>query len=126
MSEDKKEFYRRKLHADVTNLGIVNLTLRGLADRWDERKEEIENIMKTLLEFQALLKIEGHMGYHPKVKEIVEVVDSEAIDATAGKIMEAAELAKEVEAKRLAAEKAKAEKAVKKAELEAQIAKLEE
>lgn len=120
MSEDKKEFYRRKLHADVTNLGIANLTLRGLADRWDERKEEIENIMKTLLEFQALLKIEGHMGYHPKVKIVEE-------------LKEAVELAEEAEAKRLAAEKAKAEKealkaekVAKKAELEAQIAELEE
>ena len=71
------------------------------------------------------------MGYHPK--EIIEVVDSEVIDATAGEIMEAAELAKEVEAKRLEAEKAKeekealeAEKAAKKAKLEAELAELEE
>lgn len=115
MSEDKKRFYRTKLQADITNLGITNLTLKCLADRWDDRAEEIEAIMKSLQEFQALLRTEGHMGYHPKEALPVVIKTGAEINAH-NEVVKAAELALEVEAKRLATEKAKAEKEAVKAE----------
>lgn len=128
MSGDIKEFYRRKLHEDISLLGVASKTLRELASRWDEKAEEIEGILKAFSEYQALLTVEGHMGYHPKEKEY-PAKQEEPKEA----LKEAAELAKEVEAKRLAAEKAKAEKealkaekAAKKAELESKLAELEE
>jgi len=136
MSEDKKEFYKRQLNSDVTTLSLASIVLRNLAGRYDEKAEEIEGILTKLKEYQALLTVEGHMGYYPKEK-VIETVDlvevSSVEDATAGELIDAAEFAKELEAKRIAKEEALAErkriadeKAKKKAELEAQLAALVE
>lgn len=118
---DKKWFYTKEMHSDITDLGRACHVLKRLENRWDSWKEAIADTIILLLEINITLKSEGHKGYVPKVvKEEVANTTSNAFDKAleiekeVDAKIKAEELAEELETKRLIKEaKAKEDKIAK-------------
>lgn len=119
---DKKWFYTKEMHADITDLGRACHVLKKLENRWDSKKEAIADTIILLLEINTTLKLEGHKGYVPKITILdLDYIEKIVAKPTAEEL--AAELeAKTFELKKQAEEKAKAEKIAK---LKADLKELE-